>query len=270
MMKKRFGFFVIVILTFHVFSLQAFAKEYQNIQYDWYFKPSKNHQPATTEPEFKQLLDKYGGIFIDDTDEKRLYLTFDNGYEQGYTGAILDVLREKRVPAAFFVTGHYIKEEPELVKRMVNEGHIVGNHSFNHPNFVQTGDAKIRKELESVEQLFKKVTGKKMPKYLRPPRGIFSERTLAISSQLGYTNVFWSLAYKDWETNRQKGWKYAYDNVMKRVHPGAVILLHTVSKDNAEALGKMIDDLRKQGYTFHSLDELMIKRTLPHEWLFSP
>lgn len=268
-MKKK------VVLVIAIFSLlacpfQAFAKEFQNKQYDWYFKPSKNHQPATTEPEFEQLLNKYGGIFIDKTEEKRLYLTFDNGYEQGYTSKILDVLREKQVPAAFFVTGHYIKEEPELVRRMVNEGHIVGNHSFNHPNFVQTSDAKIREELESVEQLFHKVTGKQMPKYLRPPRGIFSERTLAISSQLGYTNVFWSLAYKDWETNRQKGWKYAYDNVMKRVHPGAVILLHTVSKDNAEALGKIIDDLRKQGYSFHSLDELMAKRMLLHEWLFIP
>src|SRR5690606_16332680 len=225
-MKKK-AVLVIAIFSLLACPFQAFAKEFQNKQYDWYFKPSKNHQPATTEPEFEQLLNKYGGIFIDKTEEKRLYLTFDNGYEQGYTSKILDVLREKQVPAAFFVTGHYIKEEPELVRRMVNEGHIVGNHSFNHPNFVQTSDAKIREELESVEQLFHKVTGKQMPKYLRPPRGIFSERTLAISSQLGYTNVFWSLAYKDWETNRQKGWKYAYDNVMKRVHPGAVILLHT-------------------------------------------
>lgn len=153
---------------------------------------------------------------------------------------------------------------------MVKEGHTVGNHSFHHPNFAKTSDAGIQEELERVEQLFAKVTGKKMPKYLRPPRGIFSERTLAVTNELGYTNVFWSLAYKDWETKQQKGWNYAYNNVMKRVHPGAIILLHTVSKDNADALGKLIDDLRKQGYTFHRLDELMAKKMLPHDWFVTP
>ncbi len=268
---KKFSLCLFMSLSlFGLFSLQVFAKPYSNIQYDWYFKPSKNHEPATTEPEFEEMLEKYGGIFIADTSKKELYLTFDNGYEQGYTSAILDVLREKKVPAAFFVTGHYIREEPDLVKRMVKEGHTVGNHSFHHPNFAKTSDAGIQEELERVEQLFAKVTGKKMPKYLRPPRGIFSERTLAVTNELGYTNVFWSLAYKDWETKQQKGWNYAYNNVMKRVHPGAIILLHTVSKDNADALGKLIDDLRKQGYTFHRLDELMAKKMLPHDWFVTP
>lgn len=268
-MKKIIGLFLINLLALSALSLQASAKEYSNMQYDWYFKPSKNNEPATTEPEFAEMLERHGGIFIANTSNKELYLTFDNGYEQGYTSTILDVLREKKVPAAFFVTGHYIKEEPELVKRMVKEGHIVGNHSYHHPNFAKTSDAKIREELESVEELFTKVTGKQMPKYLRPPRGIFSERTLATSHQLGYTNVFWSLAYKDWETNNQKGWKYAYDNIMKRVHPGAIMLLHTVSKDNAEALGKAIDDLRKQGYSFHSLDELTARNSI-HEYFITP
>lgn len=269
-MKKNISFLMISFFLVSTLSLQASAKEYSNIQYDWYFKPSKNNEPATTEPEFAEMLERHGGMFIADTEKKELYLTFDNGYEQGYTDAILDVLGEKKVPATFFVTGHYIKEEPDLVKRMVKEGHIVGNHSFHHPNFAKTSDANIREELESVEELFTKVTGKQMPKYLRPPRGIFSERTLAVTNDLGYTNVFWSLAYKDWETNQQKGWKYAYDNVMKRVHPGAILLLHTVSKDNADALGKVIDDLRKQGYSFHSLDELTAKKSLPHDWFVSP
>nr|WP_240613618.1 delta-lactam-biosynthetic de-N-acetylase [Pueribacillus theae] len=249
--------------------VQAFAKQYNNMQYDWYFKPSKDNKPATTEPEFAEMLNKHGGIFIAETNAKELYLTFDNGYENGYTANVLDVLKKKKVPAAFFVTGHYLKEEPELVNRMVKEGHIVGNHSFSHPNLAKESDADIREELESVETLFTKITGKRMPKYLRPPRGVFSERTLAVSNQLGYTNVFWSLAFKDWETNNQKGWKYAYDNIMNRVHPGAIMLLHTVSKDNAEALEKVIDDLKKDGYTFHSLDELMAKETVP-KWLITP
>ncbi len=268
-MRKLTAICIAFTFVYFAFSVQAFAKEYSNMQYDWYFKPSKNNEPATTEPEFAEMLQKHGGIFIAETDQKELYLTFDNGYEQGYTGDILDVLKKKKVPATFFVTGHYLKEEPELVKRMVKEGHIVGNHSYHHPNFAKTSDTKIREELESVEQLFTKITGKQMPKYLRPPRGIFSERTLAVSYELGYTNVFWSLAYKDWETNNQKGWKYAYDNIMKRVHPGAIMLLHTVSKDNADALDKAIDDLKKQGYTFHSLHDLKAKELVP-DWLLTP
>ena len=266
-------FISIVIFVAIVFGPSAsdivFANEYDNREHDWYFKPGKNHQPATTEPEFEEMLEKHGGVYIANTDQKELYLTFDNGYEEGYTADILDVLKEKNVPAAFFVTGHYLQDQPELVQRMVREGHIVGNHSYHHPNLVKASEAKIREELKTVEEAYAKITGKTEMHYLRPPRGVFSERTLAVSNKLGYTNVFWSLAYKDWETNNQKGWKYAYDRIMERIHPGAIMLLHTVSKDNAEALGKVIDDLRKQGYTFHSLDELMVKKTIP-EVLITP
>lgn len=242
------------LFTFSFHGVQAVNLD--NTAYDWYFKPSQNNEPATTEPHYKNLLDKYGGCFIGNSEEKELFLTFDNGYENGYTAKILDVLKEKEVPAAFFVTGHYLKTSAELIDRMVKEDHIVGNHSWNHPSLVEVDDITLKEELESVKAKFTELTGIKEMNYLRPPRGIFSERTLALSQELGYTNVFWSFAYMDWDVNSQKGAQYAYDSIMKRVHPGAIMLLHSISKDNAEALGRVIDELKAQGYIFKSLDEL--------------
>nr|WP_239549127.1 delta-lactam-biosynthetic de-N-acetylase [Scopulibacillus daqui] len=230
---------------------------------DWYFKPSKNNQPATTEPEYEALLKKYNGVYIGDTSKKIIYLTFDNGYEAGYTNKILDTLKAKHVPAAFFITGHYIEDQPEIVKRMYKEGHIVGNHSWSHPDLSKISDKKYKKELDKLEKAYVKLTGDTGMTYLRPPRGTFSERSLKLADEMGYTSVFWSFAYKDWIRDEQKGADYAYKNIMKRVHPGAILLLHTVSKDNAEALGRVIDDLKKQGYQFQSLDDLMAHKTMP-------
>lgn len=219
-----------------------------------------NHRlPSIDEEGFKGALQKNEAIFLGDTSKKELYLTFDNGYENGYTPKVLDVLKERKVPAIFFVTGHYLKDKPELVKRMTEEGHLVGNHSWSHPDMSQISDGQIQTELDQVKDEIIRLTGQKEVRYLRPPRGIFSERTLAVSRSLGYTNVFWSIAYKDWDTKDQKGAAYAYEKVMSQLHPGAVILLHSVSKDNAEALGRIIDEARKQGYEFKSLDELTVK-----------
>ncbi|WP_431522085.1 delta-lactam-biosynthetic de-N-acetylase [Guptibacillus hwajinpoensis] len=239
------------------------AQAVSNESHDWYFKRSNDHAPATTEPEFLEMLTKSGGYFIGNTDQRELYLTFDNGYENGYTSDILDILKQEEVPAAFFVTGHYLTDQPDLVKRMVKEGHIVGNHSWSHPDMTAISDDRIREELQKVKEEYTRLTGDKSMQYLRPPRGVFSERSLATSREEGYRNIFWSLAYKDWETNNQKGSKYAYDSIMKQVHPGAIMLLHTVSKDNAEALQKVLRDLKKDGYQFKSLDELVFTRTLP-------
>ncbi|MFB4259811.1 delta-lactam-biosynthetic de-N-acetylase [Shouchella clausii] len=241
----------------------SLALGYENKTYNWSYKPAPAHTPADTEPLYKELLEKADGYFIGDRDSKSLYLTFDNGYENGYTEKVLDVLKEKQVTGAFFVTGHYLKTAPELVKRMVAEGHIVGNHSYHHPSLPQTSDAKLAAELDDVKTLFTEITGETEMRYLRPPRGEFSERTLMKSKELGYTNVFWSLAYKDWEVDKQKGGKYAYDQVMKRIHPGAIMLIHAVSPDNAEALPDIIDECRRQGYTFRSLDELSLHSPMP-------
>lgn len=226
---------------------------FSNVMYGWGLKKNVNAPPEIPESIVK-LTEKYGAYYIDKV-PKSLYLTFDEGYENGYTAKILDVLKENEVPAAFFVTGPYLKKETELVKRMVDEGHIVGNHSVNHPSLPSvTDDEKLKKEITDLNDEFKSKFGKDM-KYLRAPRGEYSERTLAITRDLGYTNVFWSFAYKDWDVNNQKGTDYAYDEIKKGVHDGAVLLLHAVSKDNANILDRIIKDLKNEGYVFKSLDE---------------
>lgn len=254
---------IVVVLALVMGLTPVTATAVSNEAHDWYFKRSKNHAPATTEPEFEQLLKPYNSYFIGNTDQKELYVTFDNGYENGYTAGILDVLKKEKVPATFFVTGYYLTDQADLVKRMVKEGHIVGNHSWHHPDMTAISDDRIREELSKVKEEYTRITGDKTMQYLRPPRGVFSERSLAISHEEGYRNIFWSLAYKDWERDKQRGSQYAYDSIMKQVHPGAIMLLHTVSKDNAEALERVIQDLKKEGYTFKSLDDLVLKRTLP-------
>lgn len=235
----------------------------------WGFKRSENHLPPSAGKQLDELLAKYDAFYLGDPTKKYIYLTFDNGYENGYTAQILDVLKQKKVPATFFVTGHYLQSAPDLVKRMVNEGHIVGNHSWHHPDLTTVSDEKLREELEMVRKKTELLTGQKHMRYMRPPRGIFDERTLAAARELGYYHVFWSLAFVDWHVHDQKGWLYAYNNVMKQIHPGAIILLHTVSKDNADALAKIIDDLRKEGYVFKSLDDFMLQKINVPTWLFS-
>ena len=260
LMRKKWVLYIILIsIICFYFSSQVLA-DYSNEKFSWSFNSAKNNQPSTTEPHYQELLKKYGGFYIGDTSKKEVYLTFDNGYENGYTETVLNVLKEKDVPAAFFVTGHYLQTEQDLVNRMVDEGHIVGNHSFHHPSLPEVSDERFVRELESLKSLYEEVTGSKDMRYLRPPQGTFSERSLAKSEELGYTNVFWSFAYKDWIIQEQKGWKYAYDSVMNKIHPGAVMLLHSVSSDNAEALPKIIEELESQGYTFKSLDDLIIKK----------
>lgn len=256
-MKRRIVYLSVFVILVSLFTLHT-VQAYSNTPYHFGFKKSKNGSlPSIAQEGFQSIVDKHGAIFVGDTTKKELFLTFDNGYENGYTAQVLDTLKEKKVPAIFFVTGHYTKDQPDLMKRMTEEGHLIGNHSWSHPDMTQVSDDKMKEELGRVKTAVAEITGQKEMSYLRPPRGIFSDRVLALSKEIGYTNVFWSIAYKDWDTNAQKGWKYAYDNVMAQLHSGAVILLHTVSKDNAEALGKIIDDARKAGYEFKSLDQLV-------------
>lgn len=210
-------------------------------------------------PEFTSAqetdMENFGCVYMGEEEEKRLYLTFDEGYENGYTGQILDVLKKTETPAAFFITGAYLEREPELVGRMVEEGHIVGNHSLNHPSMPSLGSvADVEREVSALEKNFYDSFGKTM-NYFRPPRGEYSQRTLAITANMGYTNVFWSLAYEDWHQDKIQGASYAYDQVMGNLHNGCVLLLHAVSKDNADALEKIITDARAQGYEFYSLDD---------------
>ncbi|TQS70623.1 delta-lactam-biosynthetic de-N-acetylase [Ornithinibacillus gellani] len=230
--------------------------------FGWGYKQNNDNKVPEI-GKYQSILEKYGAYYVDPSGDKTIYLTFDNGYEQGYTEGILDVLKKHHVPATFFVTGHYVKDEPALVKRMVKDGHIIGNHSYHHPDFSILSKQSMQEELETLEAAVAAISEQKELKYLRPPRGVFNERTLQWSNELGYIHVFWSLAFKDWNTDQQQGWKYAYDQVMKQVHPGAIVLLHTVSSDNAQALEHIITQLKKEGYQFGSLDDLVLKDRLP-------
>ncbi len=189
------------------------------------------------------------------TNEKVLYLTFDCGYENGYTSKILDVLKEKNVTAAFFCTLPQMKSTPDLIARMINEGHIVGNHSVNHPDFTKLSHTEIINELKGFDDYIRENYGYSSM-FFRYPEGKYSEKTLTSVNNAGFRCVFWSLAYADWDLENQKGSEYAKNTVLERIHPGAVILLHSVSPDNANALSEIIDEARKMGYEFRSLAEM--------------
>lgn len=186
------------------------------------------------------------------SEKKVLYLTFDCGYENGYTDKILDVLKEKNVNAAFFCTLPQVKDNPELITRMISDGHIVGNHSVTHPSFAEISEAQMKDEILTMDAYLRENFNYSEP-YFRFPKGEYSECALDLVGSLGYTSVFWSLAYADWDLNKQKGSDFAYETVVSRLHPGAVILLHSVSPDNANALGRIIDKAREEGYEFKSL-----------------
>ena len=191
-------------------------------------------------------------VYDDAPSEKALYLTFDCGWENGCTSEILDVLKEKQVPAAFFCTLDHIRSAPELIARMIREGHIVGNHSTTHPDFSTISRARMAQELLTCENELRTQFGYFSP-YFRFPMGAYNENALELVGELGYTAVFWSAAYEDWDTEQQRGADYAFDTVTARLHPGAILLLHSVSIDNALALGRIIDHARAQGYVFRPL-----------------
>ncbi len=208
-------------------------------------------------PASSQQLQQYDGVFMGDPEEKVLYLTFDAGYENGYTGQILDVLKKHQVPAAFFLVGDYLERNGDLVRRMVDEGHIVGNHTASHPNMSKIASLEdFKKELTEVEALFQDITGKKLPKFYRPPQGVYSEKNLEHAKSLGYKTVFWSLAYADWDNQKQPTEEYAMGKLLPRTHNGAVILLHSTSKTNAEILDSLLTQWKNQGYRFESIDQL--------------
>jgi len=203
------------------------------------------------------LLSKAGvpGSASGDINKKIIYLTFDEGYENGYTTKILDTLRDNNVKAAFFITGPYLKEQQDLVRRMVEEGHTVGNHTIHHPSLPEKSDSEIEEEVLGLERAFTEKFGAKM-QFLRPPKGEYSERSLSITSKLGYCNLFWSFAYDDWHRDKIRGPEYAYKMVMQNLHNGEIMLLHAVSKDNADALDMIIKGTIESGYEFGDVKTL--------------
>lgn len=241
----------------NLYTAQCTSENLSTKELNWYFNPRNDGLPPEAAKEGKDLLSKYDAYYLGDTSKKVLYLTFDEGYENGYTEKILDVLKKHEIKAAFFVVKPYIKSNPEIIKRMVEEGHLVCNHSANHPSMASIKDQpKFNKELVEVENLFEELTGKKMPKYFRPPMGKFSELSLHYTKELGYKTIFWSFAYKDWEPKKQPSNEKAMDTIIKRSHNGGIILLHAVSKTNAEILDELLSKWKEQGYEIKSLDSL--------------
>ncbi len=227
-----------------------------NKEYSWYYLYNKGEAPDPPK-ETKDFVFNYNCYFLGDTSKKVLYLTFDEGYENGNTGKILDILKQNKVPAAFFVVKPYIVQNPDLVKRMESEGHLVCNHSSHHPSMAKVTDSeKFKKEFTDVEEEYTKITGKEMPKYFRPPMGRYSEASLSKTKELGYKTIFWSFAYKDWIVDNQPDTVSAKKRIMERTSNGCVVLLHAVSDTNTKILDDLLKEWKSQGYEFKSLEEL--------------
>ncbi len=203
-------------------------------------------------------LKKYDAYFVGEGEEKVIYLTFDAGYENGNTEPILDALKRHQAPATFFVVGHYLESAPELVKRMVEEGHCVGNHTYHHLDMSQISDmASFRREMDDVANLFRQITGEELSMYYRPPQGKYSVENLKMAKELGYQTFFWSLAYVDWYQDEQPSREEALEKLTGRIHPGAVVLLHSTSKTNGEVLDELLGEWEKMGYSFRPLSDLI-------------
>ena len=208
-------------------------------------------------PASSEKLAEYGAAYLGDTSKNVIYLTFDAGYENGCTAKILDTLKTHKVTAAFFLVGNYIAQNADLVRRMVEEGHIVGNHTMHHYDMSKLAEKEsFSKELTDLENLFRETTGQELPKFYRPPQGIYSEENLRMAQELGYKTVFWSLAYVDWQNDAQPTKEQAFSKLLPRIHPGAVVLLHSTSQTNAEILDELLTKWEEMGYTFGSITEL--------------
>ncbi|WP_394855011.1 delta-lactam-biosynthetic de-N-acetylase [Clostridium lamae] len=249
---------ILMIALFFTLTLSPkIVKASDDLELNWYFVKRGNGTTPEQPKESASFLSEYNAYYVGDTNSKILYLTFDEGYENGNTPKILDTLKEENVPAAFFVVKPYIKKEPEIIKRMVDEGHLVCNHSSHHPSMASIKDnEKFKIELSEVEDEYKSLIGEDMPKFFRPPMGKYSKNSLKKTNDLGYKTIFWSFAYKDWLVDNQPEETAAIQKIVAGVHPGSIILLHAVSDTNAKILKNVIQQLKSQGYEFKSLTEL--------------
>ena len=257
MIKNRFVIFFIIITIITAFTLPVFAA---GPVYNWYCVHRNDHKQPTSDHQLS-FINRYGGYYIDkkhgDNDaDKVIYLTFDVGYENGNVEKVLDAMKECEVKGAFFILENVIDKNPELVKRMFDEGHLVCNHTSTHKSIVGRGKAEIERELCQIEKKCLEVTGSNMSKYFRPPEGKFDETSLMYVNDLGYKTVFWSFAYADWDNGKQMDTDKAYRKIMDNVHNGEVMLLHPTSETNAKIMKRVINDLKMQGFRFGSLDEL--------------
>ena len=244
-LKIKKYLFVVFLISFLFINIRLNAKGYG-------VGSTKNNERPNCED---SIITDNNGYCIG-KDEKTIYLTFDCGYENGYTEAILDVLRDTDTPAAFFITGHYLNSSEALVRKMLADGHIVGNHSYSHKDFTLLSEREIIDDIKKLEDAFYEKMNVKMSSFVRPPRGEYSLNSQKALCENGYTSVFWSLAYVDWYKDKFNGNNYSYNKVMSKIHNGAIILMHTVSKDNMVDLSKIINKLKNDGYVFKSIDRL--------------
>ncbi len=238
--------------------VNAYGKDFlKSSESNWGLGFSTEGQPPTGNATAEKLKE-YDAYYIGDVNKKVIYLTFDAGYENGYTPAILDALKKHNVKATFFLVGNYVTSSPDLVKRMVEEGHNVANHTYNHPNMSKISTMEsFRKEIEDLENAYKGITNQELTKYYRPPQGKYSENNMKMAKELGYKTIFWSLAYVDWYNDKQPTHEEAYKKLLGRIHPGAIVLLHSTSKTNSEILDELIMKWKDMGYTFGTLDDIV-------------
>jgi len=249
-MRKKFTVLLAAVYLFSLPHQIALATDNWGLSF-----PSPGAKPVGN-ASAEELLE-HNAYFIDPTEEKVIYLTFDAGYESGYMESILDVLKAANVPAAFFLVGTYVRDYPDLIRRLVDEGHTVANHTMSHPDMSAVADrARFQAELEEVEQHYEAIIGAPMPKFYRPPKGKYSVENLKLAKEFGYTTVFWSLAYVDWLDDDQPSKEQAFDKLIPRIHPGAILMLHSTSATNAEILEELIWTYRDMGYGFRCISEL--------------
>ena len=259
MRKRDLLFVTIAICTALAFAGHLLAKNIAAATTGAWGLSFRTEGAAPVAPASNRELARLDAAYLGDTTQKTIYLTFDAGYENGCTAQILDILKKHNVPAAFFLVGNYMQTHPDLVRRMVSEGHIVGNHTMHHPDMSKIADeAAFRKELEGVEALYKEITGQEMPKFYRPPQGVYSKNNLEMAQKLGYKTVFWSLAYVDWNNDAQPTAEYAFSKLLPRSHNGMVVLLHSTSKTNAQILDELLTKWENMGYTFAPVADLFV------------
>ena len=237
--------------------VNANYEEYSNDKKAWWFRRNKDHKPSGSGEEFP--INEYSAYYLDKNvqdEDKVIYLTFDCGYENGFTPSILDTLEEKDVKVMFFVTKDFIVKNPAYVKRMKDEGHLVGNHTVRHLSSPDLTPEELEAELHEVARVMEEQTGYPIDPFFRPPMGEYSERTLKVTQDMGYASIFWSIAYYDYDVNDQPGKAYVVDHFNTYHHNGTIVLMHNVSESNTQALGDVIDNLKAEGYRFAELTEL--------------
>mgnify|MGYP001118112286 CR=1 FL=1 len=225
-----------------------------NKKIGWGIKRTNNHTQPDVGSVNKSIIDKYNGICLGNSEKKYIYLTFDEGYEAGYTPKILELLKNNDVKATFFITAHFVNTQPELVKQIIDEGHIVGNHTVNHKSMPTLSEEEIKKEVMELHTVIYQKFGYDM-KYIRPPKGEFSEKSIISTNNLGYKTVMWSFAYEDWNEDKQPNEESSKKKIIENLHNGEIMLLHGNSKTNTNILDSVIKEAKNMGYEFKSLDE---------------